>query len=77
VANAVLDGVDGIMLGAETLRGKFCQETVSTIRAICGQAEQVFDHNYHFEHLMDAAVQANEPSGGWCAALHASGSMSP
>ncbi|EIE23527.1 pyruvate kinase [Coccomyxa subellipsoidea C-169] len=52
VANAVLDGVDGILLGAETLRGKYPVQTVQTILAICRQAEKAFDHNYHFEHLM-------------------------
>ena len=52
VANAVLDGVDCIMLGAETLRGKHPVLTVETILHICKQAEKVFDHNYHFETLM-------------------------
>ena len=55
VANAVLDGVDGILLGAETLRGKYAVQTVQTILAICHQAEKAFDHNYHFEHLMQAS----------------------
>lgn len=31
VANAVLDGVDGILLGAETLRGLYPVETVSLL----------------------------------------------
>lgn len=52
VANAVLDGVDGILLGAETLRGKYPVATVETVLHICKQAEKVFDHNHHFEHLM-------------------------
>ena len=52
VANAVLDGVDGILLGAETLRGKYPVQTVETVLAICHQAEKVFDHHYHFENLM-------------------------
>ena len=56
MANAVLDGVDGILLGAETLRGKYAVQTVQTILAICHQAEKAFDHNYHFEHLMQASA---------------------
>ena len=35
VANAVLDGVDGILLGAETLRGKYPVDTVRTVASIC------------------------------------------
>ena len=35
VANAVLDGVDGILLGAETLRGKYPVDTVKTVASIC------------------------------------------
>lgn len=57
VANAVLDGVDGILLGAETLRGKYPVETAKTICNICRQAERVFDHQHHYEHLMDAAME--------------------
>ena len=37
VANAVLDGVDGILLGAETLRGKYPVETIKTVSSICRQ----------------------------------------
>lgn len=51
VANAVLDGADGVLLGAETLRGKYPAITVKTVLAICRQAEQVFDYSGHFECL--------------------------
>ena len=34
-ANGVLDGVDGFLLGAETLRGKYPELTVRTITSIC------------------------------------------
>ena len=60
VANAVLDGVDGILLGAETLRGKHPVASVSTVLAICRQAEAVFDHSRHFEQLMSEALDAEE-----------------
>lgn len=56
IANAVLDGVDGFILGAETFRGKYPVLTVSTISKICRSAEKVFDHQYHYESLMDLAV---------------------
>ena len=51
IANAVLDGVDGILLGAETYRGKYGLATVRTVGAICREAEDVFDHENHFDHL--------------------------
>ncbi|KAK9824152.1 hypothetical protein WJX72_008125 [[Myrmecia] bisecta] len=60
VANAVLDGVDGILLGAETLRGRHPVATVETILHICKQAEKVFDHRHHFEHLMQEAMDADD-----------------
>ncbi|KAL0541787.1 hypothetical protein IC582_021844 [Cucumis melo] len=37
VANAVLDGSDAIILGAETLRGLHPVETVSTVSRICAE----------------------------------------
>lgn len=52
VANAVLDGVDAILLGAETLRGLYPRAVVETTLHICKQAEKVFDHREHFDRLM-------------------------
>ncbi|KAL6328262.1 hypothetical protein AAG906_034405 [Vitis piasezkii] len=37
VANAVLDGSDAILLGAETLRGLYPVETISTVNKICAE----------------------------------------
>ena len=52
MANAVLDGVDGILLGAETVRGLHPRATVETILHICKQAEKVFDFREHFDRMM-------------------------
>ncbi|GAV74294.1 PK domain-containing protein/PK_C domain-containing protein [Cephalotus follicularis] len=49
VANAVLDGTDGILLGAETLRGLYPVETISTVGKICAEAEKVFNHDLYFK----------------------------
>lgn len=51
-----MDGADAFLLGAETLRGTHPVLTVSTILSIARQAEAVFDHTHHFDHLM--AVRA-------------------
>lgn len=56
VANAVLDGVDGMLLGAETLRGKYALETVRTVLSICRQAELAFDYEQHFDSMIDSAM---------------------
>lgn len=53
VANIVLDGADGFVLGAETLRGKYPVETVTTVMNIGRVAEQQFDGNSHFDYLME------------------------
>ena len=57
VANAVLDGVDGVMLGAETLRGLYPIETVDTVSKLCGAAERYFDYRTHHEDLMGEAYE--------------------
>ncbi|XP_065854854.1 pyruvate kinase 2, cytosolic-like [Euphorbia lathyris] len=51
VANAVLDGADGILLGAETLRGLYPIETVKTVGRICAEAETVCNHSLHFKRI--------------------------
>ena len=62
MANAVLDGCDGILLGAETLRGKHPVATVETILHICKQAERCFDHKHHFDHLMNVSHPLLSPT---------------
>ena len=52
ISNAVLDGVDGIILGAETLRGLFPVLTVKTVLLCAKQAEKTFDNTQHFSKLM-------------------------
>eukprot|EP00850_Spirogloea_muscicola_P006853 SM000033S12374 [mRNA] locus=s33:548322:551061:+ [translate_table: standard] len=52
VANAVLDGADGIMLGAETLRGLYPVEAVATVVRICSEAEKVYNHGQHFKKVL-------------------------
>ncbi|KAA0068015.1 pyruvate kinase [Cucumis melo var. makuwa] len=47
VANAVLDGSDPILLGAETLCGLHPVETVSTVSRICAEAQLSFGENKH------------------------------
>ncbi|CAI5526142.1 unnamed protein product, partial [Closterium sp. Naga37s-1] len=54
VANAVLDGADAVLLGAETLRGLFPAATVATVAHICAQAERVFNHTGHFNRTVKA-----------------------
>ncbi|KAH7547796.1 hypothetical protein ACOSP7_032970 [Xanthoceras sorbifolium] len=49
VANAVLDGSDGILLGAETLRGLYPVETISIVGKISAEAEKVFNQDMYFK----------------------------
>ncbi|OAY40245.1 pyruvate kinase 1, cytosolic isoform X1 [Manihot esculenta] len=51
VANAVLDGADGILLGAETLRGLYPIETIKVVGRICAEAETVCNHSVHFKRI--------------------------
>ncbi|CAN6362785.1 unnamed protein product [Urochloa humidicola] len=52
VANAVLDGTDGILLGAETLRGLYPVDAVSTVGRICAEAEAVYNQPLLFKKVM-------------------------
>jgi pyruvate kinase len=72
VANAVMDGADAFLLGAETLRGFHPVLTIATILSIARQAEAVFDHMHHFDHLMTVRLlllpRTTAPPGkGWAA----------
>ncbi|KAK1322637.1 hypothetical protein QJS10_CPA02g00688 [Acorus calamus] len=49
VANAVLDGSDAILLGAETLRGLYPVETISMVGKICAEAEKVYNQDLYFK----------------------------
>ncbi|KAL8168184.1 hypothetical protein V2J09_009683 [Rumex salicifolius] len=49
VANAILDGSDAILLGAETFRGLYPVETVSIVGKICAEAEKVFNQDVYFK----------------------------
>ncbi|KAF3442516.1 hypothetical protein FNV43_RR16432 [Rhamnella rubrinervis] len=51
VANAVLDGTDGILLGAETLRGLYPIETIKTVGRICAEAESVYNQSLHYKRI--------------------------
>ena len=51
VANAVLDGCDGFLLGAETLRGAFPVECVRVVLSIASEAEKVFNAGRYYKRL--------------------------
>ena len=70
MANAVLDGADGMLLGAETLRGGYPVETVRTVLAICRQAELAFDHESHFDRLIARAMEVGVLSIMLSSSLH-------
>ncbi|KAJ8759966.1 hypothetical protein K2173_010822 [Erythroxylum novogranatense] len=52
VANAVLDGTDGILLGAETLTGLYPIEAIRIVGRTCAEAETVYNQSLHFKRLV-------------------------
>ena len=64
VANIVLGSADGILLGAETFRGKFPVDAVKTVLSICKEAEATFDNEAHFSRIMqmhDLHIRSGRP----------------
>ena len=51
VANLVLDGADGIVLGSETFRGKFPVLAAETCAAIARQAELCYDSGRYYGYV--------------------------
>ncbi|GJU72968.1 pyruvate kinase 1, cytosolic-like protein [Tanacetum coccineum] len=49
VANAVLDGADAILLGAETMCGLYPLESISIVGKICGESEKVYNQDSYFK----------------------------
>ncbi|KIZ01912.1 pyruvate kinase [Monoraphidium neglectum] len=53
VANLVLDGADGIVLGSETFRGKFPVASAETVVAIARQAEHSYDSYRYYQYVTE------------------------
>lgn len=51
IANSVLDGTDGFVLGAQTSQGLHVSESVHTVLGICREAEAVFDGSAYYEQV--------------------------
>ncbi|KMZ72597.1 Pyruvate kinase [Zostera marina] len=51
VANAVLDGTDSILLGAETHRGPYPVQAIQMVGNICNSAEQVYNYSLQFKRI--------------------------
>ncbi|KAF4697258.1 hypothetical protein FOZ60_009881 [Perkinsus olseni] len=62
VANAVLDGTDGVMLSGETAGGKFPVSSVHIQRSICEVAEHSIDYDGLYSRIRQAVMNAN-PEG--------------
>ena len=58
VANAVMDGADGLVLSAETAIGEFVLESLSTLRKLCITAEK---HTNYLEYQMKAMRNVTKP----------------
>ncbi|KAF4649771.1 hypothetical protein FOL47_001748 [Perkinsus chesapeaki] len=62
VADAVLDGTDGVMLSGEAANGKFPVNAISIQRRICENAEAVIDYDSLYLRIREA-VMNKHPEG--------------
>nr|XP_034922488.1 pyruvate kinase-like isoform X5 [Populus alba] len=60
VANAILDGSNAILLGAETLRGLYPVETFSTVGRICAEAFSLLNESPRIQTMV--AALASDPN---------------
>ncbi|KAI9247728.1 pyruvate kinase [Sporodiniella umbellata] len=73
VANAVLDGVDGVMLSSETAKGKYPVEAVKTMHSTCKLAEAITCYPSVFNQVRQLTAQPTETTETVaCAAVAAS-----
>ncbi|KAM2028794.1 hypothetical protein TB2_040103 [Malus domestica] len=63
VANAVLDGSDAILLGAETLRGLYPVETISIVGKICSEVDVASSLEVLFLHPGVVSVTGGDAQG--------------
>ncbi|KAL5546546.1 hypothetical protein UlMin_006233 [Ulmus minor] len=57
VANAVLDGTDGILLGAEIHRGLYPVDAIKTVGRICAEAERVSNQPLIFKKISKGVTE--------------------
>lgn len=73
VANAVLDGVDCVMLSGETAKGKYPIDAVDMMHRSCIEAESVICHNALFNQLRDITSKPmSDTEAVACSAVSAS-----
>ncbi len=58
VANAIMDGVDGLVLSSETAIGEYVEDSLATMRKLCVAAEK--NTNY-LEYQMKAMRNVTKP----------------
>eukprot|EP01024_Parvocaulis_polyphysoides_P075353 TRINITY_DN9735_c0_g2_i1.p1 TRINITY_DN9735_c0_g2~~TRINITY_DN9735_c0_g2_i1.p1 ORF type:complete len:519 (-),score=61.36 TRINITY_DN9735_c0_g2_i1:90-1610(-) len=59
IANNVLDGVDGIVLGAETAEGMYPKNVFQAVQSMCKEAEEIFDNHSYTEQIDDYLQKTN------------------
>ena len=66
VANAVLDGTDCVMLSGETANGDFPVDAVTTMAAICQNAEEMVDVEKRYDFIRNQTPKPMSGSEALC-----------